>query len=160
MTPINYRYFVRGRWAGPADEKPAVTGAKYLKTLDSLSGIDPLFADWQLNRNWKITEDERPRLLPLDTARNCIAEIVESGVVHDDFNEPTPGYGYHVAAMAGARGPRHVTFSAWTGDQTFELSFGEHDIASDLSIVAYPLFKAALLAISAACVGVRTGIQE
>ena len=34
MAPINYRYFVRGTWAGRADEKPAVTGAKFLKTLD------------------------------------------------------------------------------------------------------------------------------
>lgn len=149
MTPSNYRYFVRGRWTGRADEAPVVTGAKFLKALDSLSSVDTLFAGWQLNRNWKITEDEQPRLVPLDAARKHIAEIVESGVVHDDFNEPTPGYGYNVAAMAGARGPRHVTFSARTGNQSLELSFGEHNSASDLTIVTYPLFKAALLAISA-----------
>jgi hypothetical protein len=150
MEPINYRYFIQGHWTGPANEAPAVTGTKFLRTLDSLSVIDPVFSDWQVNKNWKITEDDQPRLVPLDTARNQIAEIVEKGIAHDDFGKPTPGYGYKALAIAGARGPRRVTFAARTGDQTFELSFGEHNIASDLTIVTYPLFKAALLAISAA----------
>jgi hypothetical protein len=150
MTPANYSYSVRGSWAGRADEVPAVTGMKFLTTLDSLSGIDPLLSGWQVYRNWEIAEDERPRLVPLDNARKHIAEIVESGVVHDDFDEPTPEYGYSVGATAGARGPRRVEFSARTGNQTFWLSFGEHNLASDLTIVTYPLFKAALLAISAA----------
>lgn len=150
MTPTNYEYAVAGEWAGRADEEPAVTGAKFLKTLDSLSGIDLLFSDWQVIRNWNIAEDEQPRFVPLDTARKRIVEIVESGVSHDDFNEPTPEYGHSVCATAGARGPRHVAFSAQTGDQSFTLSFGEHNLPSDLSIVTYPRFKAALLAISAA----------
>jgi hypothetical protein len=151
MATINYRYFVRGNWPGPADEKLAVTGAKFLQTLDSLSVIDPLFSDWQLHRNWEIADDEQPRCVSLATARNRIPEIVESGVARDDFDEPTPAYGYSVAARAGARGPRCVTFTARTGNQFFDLSFGEHNVASDLTIVTYPLFKAALLAISTAC---------
>jgi len=119
MTPITYRYFVRGQWAGPADEKPAVTGATFLQTLDSLSAIDPVFSGWQVNRNWKIPEDEEPRLIPLDIARNRIVEIVEKGVVHNDFGKPTPGYGYKALATAGARGPRQASLVARTGDQTF-----------------------------------------
>jgi hypothetical protein len=147
---INYRYFVRGHWVGPADEAPAVTGAKFLQTLDSLDGIDPLFSGWQLYRNWQIAEDDQPRLVPLAAARTRIAEIVGSGVARDDFDEPTSGYGYTVCATAGARGRRRVTFTVRTGKQFFDLSFGEHDLASDLSIVKYPLFKSALLAIIAA----------
>jgi hypothetical protein len=54
MTQINYRYFIRGHWTGPANEAPAVTGTKFLQALDSLSSIDPLFPGWQVNRNWKI----------------------------------------------------------------------------------------------------------
>ncbi len=87
---------------------------------------------------------------PLATARERIVEIVENGVSEDDFGEPAPEDGYGVVAVAGARGPRHVTFAVTTGDQSSELAFGEYDIASDLTIVTYPLFKAALLAISAA----------
>lgn len=151
MVAINYRYFVRGNWPGPADERPAVTGAKFLQTVDALSGIDPLFSGWQLNRNWEIAEDEQPRLVPLTNARSRIEEIVESGVALDDFDEATPGYGYSVAAMAGPRGSHRVTFTVRTGNQFFDLSFGERNVAADLSIVTYPLFKAALLAISTAC---------
>lgn len=149
MTTIKYSYAVRGEWVGPADEKPTITGAKFLQTLDALSGNDPLFSGWQVYRNWEIAEDDQPRLLPLGTARNRITAIVESGISRDDFNEPTPGYGYVVGATVGARGPRRVAFSAWTGNRTFKLEFGEHDVASDLSIVTYPRFKGALLAMSA-----------
>jgi hypothetical protein len=150
MTPINYRYFIQGHWTGPAAEQPAVTGAKFLRTLDSLNAIDPLFSDWQVNRNWKITQDDQPRVLPLATARDHIVEIVERGIAHDDFGKPTPSYGYSVLGVAGARGPRRVAFSARTGTQYFRLEFGEHNIESDLSIVTFPLFKKVLQAISAA----------
>jgi hypothetical protein len=144
MIPPNYRYFVRGCWAGRPDEQPAVTGAKFLKALDLLSGIDPMFSDWQVIRNWRIAEDERPRQVPLATVRDRIAEIVEDGVALNDFNKPSPREGYSVAATAGARGSRNVACSARTDDQSFELRFGEHYLVSDLSIVTYPLFKAAL----------------
>jgi hypothetical protein len=150
MTSTSYAYSVRGHWAGPPDEVPTVTGAKFLKTLDSLSGINPLFTDWQILRNWKIAEDDLPRQFPLATARKRIDAIVETGVTTDEYNEPTPRDGYTVAGTVGARGPRKVTFTARTADQTFSLEFGEHYLPADLSIVSYPLFKAALLAISAA----------
>ncbi len=149
MTSINYRYSIMGWWTDRANEEPAVTGAKFLKTLDSLSGIDPLFSDWQVNRNWEIEEDEQPRLIPLAAARKRIADIVEIGVERDDFNEPRPAWGYSVLASAGARGPRRIAFSANTGRQNCDLVFGEHYLAADSSIVTYPLFKAALLAVSA-----------
>jgi len=150
MTSVNYRYSVRGSWSGPADEEPAVTGAKFLKTLDALSSIDPLFAGWQFTGSWQILEEHRSSFAPLAAARNRIAEIVEGGVYIDDFNKPRPEYGHSVHAVAGARGPRYVAFTASTKRQSFNLSIGEYNIASDLSIVTYPLFKAALLAISAA----------
>jgi Immunity protein 52 len=150
MAPINYRYFVRGQWAGPADERPAITGAKFLKTLDALSGIDPLFTGWQFTGRWQIPEGHRSSFVPLASGRKRIVEIVKSGVYMDDFNKPRPEYGHSVIAVAGSRGPRHVAFAASTSRQSFDLSFGEHNIASDLSIVTYPLFKAALLAISSA----------
>jgi hypothetical protein len=149
MTPVNYSFDVQGHWFGPRDEKPAVTGAKFVKTLDLLSRIDPLLSDWQVIRNLEIAEDEQPRQLPLASVRNRIAAIVESGVSTDDFGQPEPASGYFAIATAGARGARYVTLTIWTGDQTFTLSFGEYNIETDLSIIKYPLFKAALLAMSA-----------
>ena len=150
MTPINYRYFIQGHWVGPAAEKPAVTGAKFLCTLESLSEIDPLLSNWHVNRNWKIAEDDQPRLIPLDGARERIVQIVEKGVAHDDFGATTPSYGYSVHATAGAKGPRQAAFLAQTGLQSFEFSFGRYAAISDLTMVTYSLFKAALLAITAA----------
>ncbi|MFZ0609978.1 MAG: hypothetical protein WAM75_20125 [Xanthobacteraceae bacterium] len=150
MTSINYRYFVRGHWAGPAGEKPEVTGAKFLKTLDALRRIDPLFVDWQFTGAWQIPEERRSSFVPLAAGRERIAEIVESGVYMDDFNKPCPQYGYSVHAVAGARGPCRVAFTASTTRQSFDLSFGEYNMASDLTIVTYPMFHAALLAITSA----------
>jgi hypothetical protein len=90
MTHINYRYYVRGRWPGPVDEVPAVTGAKFLKTLDALSGVDPLFTGWQFTGEWQIPEEHRSEFIPLTAGRERIAEIVESGVYIDDFNRRRP----------------------------------------------------------------------
>lgn len=87
MTPINYRYFLRGNWLGPANEKPAVIGRKFLRTLDALSGIDPLCTGWQFTGPWQIPEENRLSFVPLAIARKRIASIVEGGVYIDDFNE-------------------------------------------------------------------------
>jgi hypothetical protein len=150
MMPINYSYYLRGLFSGPADEKPLVTGSKFLKTLDRLSGIDPLLEGWQLLGCWDITqEDENLSLVPLAAARERIAEIVERGVAYDDFNEPEPRYGYSVVAKMRPKDPRGVTFTVSTGGHDFRLSFGDYFMGSDLSIVTYPMFKAALQAASA-----------
>lgn len=88
--------------------------------------------------------------MPLAAGLKRIVEIVESGVYIDDFNKPRPEYGHSVHAVAGARGPGRVAFSVSTSRQSFAPSFGEYNLASDLSIVTYPRFKAALLAINSA----------
>jgi len=148
-TSINYQYSVRGSWLGPADEKPAVTGAKFLQTLDALSDIDPVFSGWQFTGAWQIPEEHRSEFVPLVAGRERIAEIVEQGVYIDDFDEPCPELGHSVIAVAGPRGPRRISLTASTTRQSLDLQFGEWNIASDLSIVTHPLFKAALLVISA-----------
>jgi hypothetical protein len=53
-------------------ETPAVIGAKFLQTLDTLSQVDPLLATWKVL--------DRPTLasLPLVDARPRIAAIVEN----------------------------------------------------------------------------------
>jgi Immunity protein 52 len=149
-TGIDYEYSVRGSWLGPASEKPAITGAKFLKTLDALSGIDPIFSGWMFTGAWQLSEGHRDRYVPLAVGRERVAEIVEQGVYIDDSKEPCPELGHSVFAIAGPRGPRRISLTASTKRQSLHLQFGEWNIASDLSIVTYPLFKAALLAISAA----------
>ena len=75
MTSINYRYFVHAKWAETSSETPAAIGATFLKTLDALSGVDPLFAGWQVFRNLQIAEDEQPRQVPLDAVGSSRVDL-------------------------------------------------------------------------------------
>jgi hypothetical protein len=129
MTTINYRYFVRGQWVGPADEKPAVIGEKFLQTLDALSGIDPLFKGWQFTGVWQIPEEHRLAYVPLAAGRKRIAEIVESGVYMDDFNQPCPEYGHFVAAWPGREALAMCRFQHRPAIRT--LSFRSENIISN-----------------------------
>jgi hypothetical protein len=48
MTPEPfYNYFIRSTWHGRV-ETPAAIGAKFLNTLDALSGIDRIFSGWKI----------------------------------------------------------------------------------------------------------------
>jgi hypothetical protein len=142
-----YRYFVRSGWPGRV-ETPAAIGAKFIKTLDALSKVDPIFANWELARAF-----DSPTV-PLDEARSDIASLIEDWVSQDDYDEPDPYFGYHPKALAGeSRDARSVVFGADAGGKLHggtELRFGFFfDVPPDLAIVTYPLCKAALLAINA-----------
>jgi hypothetical protein len=155
-----YEYFIRSEWDARV-ETPAAIGAKFLKTLDALSGIDPILSDWKIadfpnpSSGDDVTDTLNIKTIPLASARPRIAEIIENYVVRDDAYEPYPDDGYH--AMATTReigGPRvaNVVVNAGSkyncGDTDF--GFGRRFIEpADLTIVTYPLFKAALLAINA-----------
>jgi hypothetical protein len=143
---IIYRYFIRSGWE-ERTEAPGVIGANFLKTLDALSDIDPLFA------NWEVFDPRNGSSLSLAAARPRIGSIIENNVARGDAGQPLPAYGYDAGAMVGeADSPRSVTFSLHAGGQ-FEgnavLEFAQYDVVPDLAIVTYPLFRAALLAINA-----------
>jgi hypothetical protein len=146
ITPIVYHYFIRSGWP-ERTETPAVIGAKFLQTLDALSGIDPIFA------NWEIFDCRNRTSLSLAAARSRIANVIENNIARGDFDEPLPIYGYWASAMAGEfRDPRSAHFRATAGGRYecgTKLEFGEYDVVPDLTIVTYPLFRAALLAINA-----------
>jgi len=146
MKEPHYRYFIRSRWQGRTETPPTI-GAKFVKTLDALSAIDSIFA------NWEVTDLPKMSSIHLDAARPRIAAMIESNVVRDDYDEPCPDDGYHAIASAGRfKDPRSLTFKVDAGGEFNGgtlLEFAEHDVAIDLAIVTYPLFKAALLAINA-----------
>jgi hypothetical protein len=141
-----YTYYIRSEWQG-CTEAPASIGAKFVKTLDAMSSIDPLLA------NWEIIDARALSSLSLAGARPRIARIIENNVTRDDFGKPAPVYGYHGSARTSiARDARNVRFRIHAGGKLVGnamLEFGEHDVAPDLAIITYPLFKAALLAINA-----------
>jgi hypothetical protein len=142
-----YSYIIRSSWEGRV-ESPAAIGRKFVKTLDALSGVDPILASWKIARAFDLS------LYPLDEARSHIASLIEDWVSRNDFKEPSPDYGYHAKALAGEFGDaRSVNFNLDAGGQynsSTALRFGFFfDVPPDLSIVTYPLCKAALLAINA-----------
>jgi hypothetical protein len=128
-------------------ETPAVIGAKFLRTLDALSRIDPLLATWKVL--------DRPTLasLPLADARPRIAAIVKNFVVLDDDNQSEPESGYTAIGMTdGAIPSRIVALRVHAGGLVRDemmLDVGGILHATDPLIVKYDLFRGALLATSA-----------
>jgi hypothetical protein len=152
-----YEFSIRSAWHGRV-ENPAAIGAKFLATLDALSRIDPIFKDWLLSDfpnpssgdpdvdGWNI------KAIPIASARSRIAEIVENHVYRNDFNEPRPDDGYYAMAttreIGGPRVANVILNAGGEGEGGVRLKFGDEP-APDLTIVTYPLFKAALLAMNA-----------
>jgi len=129
-------------------EEPASLGARFLKTLDALSDIDPIFADWQVMKYGPGDS------FPLATVRPRIAAIIENNVQRDDSRQPQPDEGYTLGAYTettDARRTMHLRINAGAekqkGDTSLEL--GSFRSPSDPAVVTYPLYKAALLAINA-----------
>ena len=146
MNEPFYRYIIRSGWERRV-ETPAGIGAKFVKTLDALSRVDPILANWELGYAFDLPT------VPLDEARSNIASVIEDSVSYDDYNEPDPDYGYHPIALAGeSRDARSVIFGADAGgklDGGTDLTFGFYShVPADLAIVTYSFCKAALLAIN------------
>jgi hypothetical protein len=146
MNEQFYTYHIRSGWKGRV-ESPAALGAKFVKTLDALSRVDPIFANCELAAAF-----DSPTV-PLDEARSNIADLIEDCVSRDDYNEPDLYIGYHPKALAGgSRDARSVIFKLDAGgevDGGTDLTFGFYsNVPPDLAIVTYPFCKAALLAIN------------
>lgn len=127
-------------------ETPAVIGAKLLDTLDALSRIDPLFADWTVPDNPTMTS------LPLAVARPRIAAIVENNVARDSYGRPEPESGYGFITVAENAIPsRRVKLFVDGGSLSMDelmLLVGDPLHPTDPLIVKYGLFREALLATS------------
>lgn len=157
-TEPYYEYSIHSKWHGHV-ESPAAIGAKLLNTLEALSRIDPIFSNWGLadypnpGSGDEDTDGLNIGRIPLDAARQRIAQIIENYVVRDDAYEPYPDDGYRaIASTSELVGPRVAGLTVraggkYEGRTTF--GFGLHMWKPpDLTIVTYPLFKAALLAIN------------
>jgi hypothetical protein len=149
MSEPYYTYGIRSI-CGVRRESPASLGTRFVQTLDALSRIDPLCA------NWEVIDGHAQSSSSLDVARSRIAAIIENNVARDqdNFDRPVPKHGYHASARTNMDSdPRNVTFRFRAGGERIgrtELDFGDYQLATDLRIVTYPRFKAALLAINAA----------
>lgn len=145
MTERAFTYSIRSDLPAHAEGPPALS-KKFLTTLDALSAIDPIFADW-LIVNYGSGADS----FPLATVRPRMSALIENNVSRNDWREPQPDEGYTLGAYTDTRDDArsmHLRISAGAekeeGDTSLELG-----TPSDPAVVTYPLYKAALLAINA-----------
>jgi hypothetical protein len=92
MNELTFDYSIRSDL--PArPESPAAIGAKFVKTLDALSRIDPTIFS-----NWEVMDFPAVASLPLAAARSRIASIIEKNAHRDDFRA-RPDWGYAACAF-------------------------------------------------------------
>lgn len=139
-------YKIYAFW-GPRKEEPAEITARFLACVDRLKAVHPAFDNWTLNVN------RRPKKLA--SLRNDLANAVAANVARADDGYPTPIYGYHIGAgnNIGKAGPRSLSISVQAGawdnlgfcnSASIRTGYG---VVPDPSIIAYTVFKPALLAL-------------
>ena len=155
--------------AGPSawrKETPAEIGQRFVHTLDRLSTINRNFRSWGFlgmdlsQEQLEALKDSSPeelglkaRDLPLEEWRSRMTEIVEQGVVTDDYGEPEPALGYGVHAFDDWQNVRERTTrvevnvhgggnpNTWRR-AGFRTAMG---VDPDPEIVTYPVIKSVLL---------------
>ncbi len=139
--------------AGPSvwrRESPAEIGERFLRTLDSLSSINRHFSSWGLV---DLEGEPNETGFALGDVRPNFADIVERGVVKDDYGNPEPDSGYTVDAVNDYEDLRIDPFSVslsvhaggdghWPRGADFETGSGQ---VPDPEIVAYPVFRSVLM---------------
>jgi hypothetical protein len=147
MNESAFDYSIRSELPAHPEE-PASLGARFLTTLDALSDIDPIFADWQ------VMDYPARDSFPLATVRPRMPALIEKNAQPDDWRVPHPEWGYTLGAYTettDARRRMRLRINAGgerkKGDTSLEL--GSFRSPSDPAVVTYPLYKAALLAINA-----------
>lgn len=129
-------------------ESSSTLGAKFLNSLDALNRIDPT-----IFTNWQIMDFPASASIPLAAARPRIGAIVEANITRDDHDKPSPHYGYSCVAFTdNAAKSRNAALRIQAGGKDkghIMLETGSYKVAPDPSILTYPFFSAALLAINA-----------
>ena len=145
MGPLLYD--VNSWWPGKI-ESAEVVGTKFLRTLAALERLEPSFKDWESSD--EIDGSHGYQIEPLQDRIGAWVSTRPPPTI--DLDEWTPGTGYWVYAVSdwepGRRYSRQAVFHVQAGSRFrnhnhFEL--GSPLNPPDLSLVTYPLYKAALL---------------
>lgn len=143
----DFKYSIRSA-PGAQAETSSTLGTRFLNSLDALNRVDPT-----IFTNWEIMDFLASASIPLAIARPRIGAIVEANITRDDHGEPSPHYGYSCVAFTdNAAKSRNVTLRIKAGGKDqghISLETGSYKVAPDPSILTYPFFRAALLAINA-----------
>jgi hypothetical protein len=137
--------YIRACW-GSREESPAELADRFVRLIDRLSSIDPVFALWTSGA-------KGPK--KFETIRDNYADVVKACMSRDDFGEPVPIEGYAFFAITrgqphsrsfsvGARAGAYMPTSSYQNSLDFETS--DMDVP-DPSSVSYPLFRSVMSAI-------------
>jgi hypothetical protein len=148
ITTTNSPAYSIYAWWGPRAETPEVIAARFLACVDRLKRVHPAYD------NWTFILNRKPK--KFDALRSDLPAAVAANVVRGDDGEPTPVYGYRASVLNNTKapGPRSLSVSvkasALAPPDAFcnsaEIETG-YNVFPDPSIIAYPAFKAALLAL-------------
>ena len=143
---IRPEYIIYASW-GPRAEPPESIAARYLACADRLKQIHPAYDNWIFNLKGKPKK--------FDALRDDLAAAVAANVSRADDGDPTPIRGYWATAINSMKtDPRSLSLmvkaGSWVTSGYFcnsaEIKTGNR-VVPDPSIIAYPAFKAALLAL-------------
>ncbi|MGB6176651.1 MAG: Imm52 family immunity protein [Methylocella sp.] len=134
---------IHAYWESRA-ETPDAIAARFVRLIDRLREIDPVFALWTCVAT-------RPRRF--ETMRDRFAEVVAEGLRKSDWGEPLPICGYSFSTLTRGQ-PRNRLFSLWvhagsTVPAPFRndiLFMTSHGFIPDPADVTYEIFKPSLLA--------------
>jgi hypothetical protein len=140
-------YKIYASW-GPRAETPEAIARRFLACVDRLNQIHPAYDNWIFRLN------DRPK--NFDALRKDLAAAIATKVARAEDGDPTPIYGYRASVINNmkAPGPRslalRVNAGAWVTSGYFcnsaMIKTGDN-VVPDPAIIAYPAFKAALLAL-------------
>jgi hypothetical protein len=137
-------FYIRACWTA-RKETPAELADRFVKLIDRLSSIDPVFALWTSGA-------KGPK--KFETIRDQYADVVKACMARDEFGEvPMEGYGF----FALTRGqPKSRSFSVRVSAGAYlPVTRNQNDImfetpyqaVPDPSVISYSLFRSVLSAI-------------
>jgi hypothetical protein len=145
----NPQFEIAAYW-GPRADAPEALAFRFLKLLNQLKLVDPLFANWYLFTSETTVE-------PLDINPASLTKTIAQAIWYDDDGNPESYYGYHYGAWnRDTFGPTHRGFKVgfhannllpgpyFLNRVVLETDYG---IAPEDSVVTFKLFRAALLAV-------------
>jgi hypothetical protein len=148
MNDVPFKYSIR-TYPVRIEGSPRSIGDRFIRTLDALSESNP-----SIFTNWEVTDLPTKSSVPLAAARSRIGTMIENNVDRDQLGEPDPDYGGYNAWAFTQVDDRSREIHLWVnagGKQAGQvwLQTGAYNFPVDLSIVTFPIFKAALLALVA-----------
>lgn len=147
MMAIEYK--IQAAWFS-REETPPEIGAKFLRTLDSLSPINPLLTQWGY-----FDETNIPLGEPFETISPRITDFVSEHVWLDEYDEPEPSKGYaiwasnlyHPGRTADGQSGNVYVNAGSLGSNQVDFSVGREGMTTDPGLLTYPLFRSVLLAL-------------